>query len=515
VDPTALQAQLNALSPTVNPYAALPPGLLALKAQNTARSLSDAANLQLVASGPIYDLPSGPIRTSVKLGDTDTRFSSRSERAGIAQSADFSRNAFNLQASLDVPIASRRRGFLSPLGELTVNANAALDQLSDFGGLKTYGYGLNWQPRTGLTFIVSHTHDEAAPTVQQLGNPTVLTAGVRTFDFATGRTVDVVRLDGGNPALGGDRREVTKLGATFKPFAARELTFTANYIQSHISDPIENFPAATADLEAAFPDRFIRDASGTLIQIDNRPVNFASEDRRELRWGFNLSQPIGKQPPPQRGRFGGIAGAPGGGGGGPGGGGFRGPGGGPGAGPGGGGGPGGGPGGAGGRGSPEGRLQLALYHTVIFEDQLLVRPGGPLLDRLNGAALGSTGGQPQHEIEAQAGYALHGLGVRLSADWKSGTTVRGAAAGSSAGDLRFSDLATVNLRFFADLSQRKALMDRAPSLKGGRLTLAVSNLFDQRIRVKDATGATPAGYQPDYLDPTGRVVRLGFRKLFM
>jgi hypothetical protein len=32
--------------------------------------------------------------------------------------------------------------------------------------------------------------------------------------------------------------------------------------------------------------------------------------------------------------------------------------------------------------------------------------------------------------------------------------------------------------------------------------------------VRDETGATPISYQPDYIDPLGRSVRIGLRKLF-
>jgi hypothetical protein len=33
--------------------------------------------------------------------------------------------------------------------------------------------------------------------------------------------------------------------------------------------------------------------------------------------------------------------------------------------------------------------------------------------------------------------------------------------------------------------------------------------------VRDANGATPLSYRPDYIDPQGRVIRLSFRKLFL
>jgi hypothetical protein len=169
-------------------------------------------------------------------------------------------------------------------------------------------------------------------------------------------------------------------------------------------------------------------------------------------------------------------------------------------------------GGGGGRAAP-GRLQFAVYYTVYFEDQYLVRPGGPVFDLLNGSPMGSGGGQPRQQVEVQAGALQHGLGARLSANWVSATSVHGAP-GTPTGDLSFSDLAKVDLRLFADLGQRQALAARHPWVRGLRVTLSVTNLFDARQRVRDATGATPLSYQPDLLDPVGRVARISLRKLF-
>ncbi len=505
IDATALQALLTARSATLNPFGVLPADLLKMRAPNTAHSMSDGGNVQLVVNGPLFNAPAGAVRTSLRVGDAYSRFGSDSERQGVARTADFSRNTLNAQANFDLPLTSKRQDFLPQFGELSANLNVAAEQLSDFGTLTTMGYGLNWRPTTQLSFLVTNSHDQDAPTQQQLGNPLVLTSGTRLFDYATGRTVDVTSISGGNPALASNTRDVLKLGATWKPFTAHDLTLTANYVDSRERNPILTFPAATAAIEAAFPERFVRGADGQLTQVDFRPVNFASLDRRELRWGLNYTKPIGPKTAPQRGRFGrppADGDAPrldtGGGfvGGGP---------------------PGGfgGPGGGGGRGGlQEGRLQVSLYHTVIFQDEYLVRRGGPLLDLLNGAAAGNGGGQPQHQIEAQLGVSERGMGARLSADWLSGTTVTGAA-GSPSGDLRFSDIGKVSLRLFADLSQQKTLIQKAPFLKGARVTLGVSNIFDARVRVKDGSGATPLSYQPDYIDPQGRTIRLSFRKVFL
>jgi len=166
-----------------------------------------------------------------------------------------------------------------------------------------------------------------------------------------------------------------------------------------------------------------------------------------------------------------------------------------------------------GAGGQDGRLRISVFHTVFFENNFLVRPQGPLLDFLDGASLGGLGGQPRQEIQAQINIAERGYGAELNADWKSGSTVK-AAPGDPAGDLDFSGLVKVNARLFADLSQRKTLVEKAPWLKGARVSLSLSNIFDQRITVHDAHGVTPLSFQPAYIDPQGRTWRIEFRKLF-
>ena len=60
----------------------------------------------------------------------------------------------------------------------------------------------------------------------------------------------------------------------------------------------------------------------------------------------------------------------------------------------------------------------------------------------------------------------------------------------------------------------RSVVARHPWLRGSRVNLSATNLFDVRERVRDSPGATPIGYQPAYLDPAGRVIRLAVRKLF-
>jgi hypothetical protein len=177
------------------------------------------------------------------------------------------------------------------------------------------------------------------------------------------------------------------------------------------------------------------------------------------------------------------------------------------------GGGGGGRGGFGGGFAGGGRFQIAVYHTVYFVDREIVAPGGPQLNLLNGAAASSTGGQYRNEVQGQLGATLYGFGARLSADWRSATFVTGGAS-SSTGNLFFSDITTINFRLFENFGQQPWAVKANPWLRGSRLTLNINNLFDQRVSVRDAAGATPISYQPGYIDPVGRTITLSIRKLF-
>jgi outer membrane receptor protein involved in Fe transport len=159
----------------------------------------------------------------------------------------------------------------------------------------------------------------------------------------------------------------------------------------------------------------------------------------------------------------------------------------------------------------QGRINVSLYHTWRIQDELLIRSGLPVLDLLDGASVSGRGGSPRHEIQGQAGVFKSGMGAFLNVTWRDETRVDGGLTGQ---DLYFSDQTTVNLSVFADLGQRQGLTAQYPWLKGARVSLGVTNLFDSRLDVRDASGATPLGYLPDQLDPTGRQVSLNIRKLF-
>lgn len=509
LDASAFQAAVAAGDPGLNPFGAIPTNLYKSVATDTAHSVSISASAEFVLNGNLFQLPAGGLQSTFKLGADTRTLDSKTVRSGVTTQRNVKRSRENFQSSFTLPLTSTRNDVLAKVGDLSANFNAGYENLSDLGGLTTLGAGLNWTPIKPLSFIASVTDEEGAPSTNQINDPLIVTPNVSVFDFTTGQTVLVTRTDGGNPTLRNDNRRVSKFQVNYKPLEKVELTFNATYTRAETTNVISSFPAITPDLERAFPDRFTRDATGRLLAIDARPVNFASAEREDIRWGFNLFKPVGKPTPgatsgPGGGRFGGA----------PGGGmgpvmRFGGPGGGPG-----GGGPTMGGGGPGGMMRPgQGMLQLSVYHTWRLTDELTTRKGLPVLDQLDGAAISSRNGQAQHEVQVQGGYFKDGLGMRFNGVWKASTWVNGGATGGQT--LYFSDLATLGMSFFASFNApaRKPLVDKYPILKGAQVSLNFENLFDAKQTVRDQNGVTPQAYQRDYLDPLGRTVRLGFRKL--
>jgi hypothetical protein len=487
--------------------------------RDRSRSTAKSGGLDATANGPLFKLPAGDASATFRVGANTLHLDSSRRSDNVVTSNSLGRTQGYASVNFDLPISRRNRDF-SALGNLILNANGEVEQLSDFGTLTTFGAGLNWSPKPPLNLIASWTREQGAPSVTQLGDPILETSGTRIFDFTRGETVLATAITGGNPDLDADRRNVLKFGANWRPSSKLDLRLRADYVHSTIDRPVSSFPGPSAALEAAFPERFVRDVSGQLVSADLRPVNFDSATRDTLRWGFDFTKPLKSARPSQalinqfRARRAAAGGAPpeggpppegpppeggrgepgdrgdrGGFGGGRGGGGF---------------------GGGFGGGRQGGRLTLSLTHTINLADRVTIRPGVPELDYLHGDALGSSGGRSRHEVEAQAGWANNGLGARLAGNWRSGTTVDSATSGS----LRFSPLATFDLRLFANLGERFDLVAKHPWLRGTQVRFDLKNMFDAKPRVRDAAGLVPNSYQPDLLDPLGRTVSISIRKLF-
>lgn len=490
---------------------------------DVARSRSDNANSSYTLSGPLANLPAGPVRTTLRAGFAYQRLNSTALRGGATTITRLARDDANAQITVSLPIASAGRNVLPFLGKLSIDASYAYQQLSDFGGLKSYTYGLNWQPVAGLTLLATRIGNENEPGIGELGNPVIVTPSVATYDFSRGVTVLATRINGGNPALVTEVQRDAKFTANYEPAWLKGLSLEANYFRNRSRNPVATFPVLTPDIEAAFPGRVVRDATGQLVSVDARPVNFSATRSDVVRVGFTFQKSFG-QPAGERGGEGGRGfgrggeGRGGGGGGGGAGGEGRGGGGGgegrSGGGFGRGAGGGGGGFGGGGFGRPGqdgGRWSVSLYDNIRLRDEIVIRPGLPVLDLLGGDATGSAGGSARHSFDLDGGWFNKGLGFRVSGSLQSGSTVIGTTDAST---LQFGRLATLNATAFINFDSRPKLIAALPFLKASRLRLSVRNLTNDIRDVRDGTGAVPLSFQPGYLDARGRFVEFSFRKRF-
>lgn len=464
------------------------------------RSANALAQADLVASGPIFSIPAGPVTASIG-GSVGARSFQGTSRLDEIQLTRLGRDRSAGHANIDLPIV---RAGGAGIGSLSLNANMAVERLSDVGTLQTLGSGLTWSPIEAIDLVASHTREEGAPTVEQLSAPRIVTPSVRTFDFTNGTSVDVPRVFGGNPALIPDDRRVLRIGLAARPLRRTDLTVSVDYVDTRTDDAIIVFPILTPALEAAFPDRFQRDAAGRLTAIDARPLNIARSSFRQLRTGVSFTRTLGNPTeglPPgatvQTRVFGSAADAE-----------------------------------AWARrrnpnatlvfASPDSastrrvdtmrsRIYVNLFHNWTITDTLTLVDGGAALDRLNGFATDLHGGRRRHEIDLQIGAFKRGIGGRLRANWQSGTRIDGL---SGNGDLAFADLGKLDLSLFIEPAERLGGTSAPEWMKRVRLTLSIDNLFNARPLVRDGSGQTPIAFQPDYLDPLGRTISFSMRKRF-
>lgn len=442
-----------------------------------------SSNKVTLRGSPVF-LPAGELTTTFDAGFDWRRIESDDTRS--ASDARLTRRRLEAGVNAVIPLTSRREGFLDALGSFTANASFGIEDLSDFGSLIDWSAGLNWSPWDNLDLQATYIWREVAPSLSDLGNPRVETLNVPVFDLVTGESVLATVITGGNPDLLAETQRDWKFGANWELPFWDNTRLSAEYIHNRSSDVTGTFPALSAAIEAAFPDRVVRDAAGTLISLDRRPVTYDATSNDRLVFGLTTRGSWGEAPP----RNGGAEG--------------RGPGG---AGRGAGRGVGGFPGRG---GDGQGRYFINLTHTVELENRILIAEGGPLLDLLDGDAQGDFG-QARHASRIEAGFFRSGKGLRISGTYTGKARIDGNdLAGTS--PIFFGDLLTIDLRLFADIGQ--LFKQEKGLLKDFRISLRADNLFDGQRRVTDRDGSTPLRYQPLLLDPTGRYLGIDLRKVF-
>jgi hypothetical protein len=410
------------------------------------------------ASRAILELPAGPAAATLSGGFSGSR--TEVERDGNGSSSHFSTR--DVRAAFAIPLtkASMAQGRI--IGDLLVSVGAGLRHTGAGDG-DDLNAGLAWTPRKGLRVNGDWSVSTAGLSELQRLEPRYFGAPVVVFDLRVGEAVTVVPIRGGNPDLRQPRSERFVLNTFVGPFTRWSVTGNVGFERAETADLVGILPALTQDVEAAFPDRFLRDAEGRLTNIDYRPLNLASTLTQTLTTGLNFSLP---RPPSATARETTV-------------------------------------------------MRVGINHRLQLENRLMLRPGLPLTDRLKGDGGGVSAQGATVMVDAQRGR----WGFNTSARWEDGYRTRRTGGVDGPDDLVAATFVAVDLRLSLQVasaaSGRSSEESVAPRRAGGlQVSLEVENLLDARRRYRLGNGRDALGYGRDVVDPMGRTIRLTLQRRF-
>lgn len=455
---------IPAIGPSTNPFDGSLSALIPVTA-NSNSSVSRTTGFDAELSGPLAELWAGPLEARLNANLQWDSYDGRSS----AGPQSFDQRQLGAGGGLTLPLTARD-GALAALGDSDVAFDFSLIDLGDGGGsLQRRSLALNWQPAAWLRVVVRSTRDEIAISPILLAAPATTVEEVPYFDPLTGDTVEVTQIYGGFAGLLPEDRRTRSVALTATPWKARNLQIDGEYTVDDLRNQIGSLPDPTPAVLAAFPERFVRDASGALVLVDGRSINLARQRSERLRFGLRFMVPL--SPPPQR--VAAANGRPA----------FR---------------------------TPQTKLQVTLSHTELLSNTSVIRPGLPVIDLLGGAAVGFGGAQPRATSNANLALTRGPTGIRLDARRRGESLLLyGTAAAPQL--LRFGALTTVDARFYTDLGE---FLPTSTFAKGTRLTVAFDNIFARRQFVIGPGGFAPQQYQPVRRDPLGRTVMVELRKSF-
>lgn len=452
-----------ALTDAINPFDGSLAALIPVSA-NASDSVSRTTSIGAEASGPLAQL---------WVGSLDARLSSTlqwDDYEGRSSGGDrsFDQRQVGVAGGLTLPLTSRDPAFLPALGESELAFDIGRIDLSGGGGsLESRSLAFNWQPAGWLRLVARITRDETAISPILLAAPATTVQDVPYFDPLTGETVEVTTIYGGVAGLLPQDRRTKSVAMTATPWKEYHLNLDVEYADEDLRNQIGALPEPTPAVLAAFPDRFVRDASGVLVLVDGRSINLARQRSDRLRFGVRYTLPLSAAPqrvPASDGRPA-----------------YR---------------------------TKQTKLQVTLSHTELLSNSSVIRTGLPEIDLLDGAAIGFGGAQPRGNTSANFALTRGASGVRLDFRRRGESLLLfGTAADPQL--LTFGAVSTIDARVYTDLGE---ILSNSKLAKGARFTVSLDNAFNRRQLVFDPAGAVPQAYQKLRRDALGRTVRIEVRK---
>jgi outer membrane receptor protein involved in Fe transport len=377
--------------------------------------------------------------------------SSFHQSAGSAFRAAASQQSLNISGGLNLPLHESGKSH-SLLGQLSLGGHINAQRTTASAWVTGYDSNASWSPVDGLQFDINRNVIGSPG-----GSASVLSiqTDVLVFDPRTHQDVRVTQLSGSNPDLRSSTTS-TDLRATYM-HRPSDTSVAGGRLQCHQDQQSVLDPTLSDIAESAFPDHFLRDASGQLVQVDTRPVNALRQSDSRLSLNLHLSggrgRPArGRTPPPPSSSFKPLI------------------------------------------------WNLFMSSSWKMRSEFQLTPTGPTYD-LNNASIGTSGGGSRRTTMIMGSMMRGVSGLRMSINWNGS----GRLLGQGGADGIYRQPLKINMAAFTTVLQGKAPQS------GLNLTLAVDNLLNRRPMVSFPDRATPFSQLPANLDPLGRVIKLSLR----
>lgn len=187
-----------------------------------------------------------------------------------------------MRASLDIPLASRRRNIAArwETCRLTSTAPIAISRI--------LALDILWLRDQLVPFATSASvpvwQQLRAPSLQQLEQPCSDVTWHHGLQLCARQSRAGHDHRWRNPLLRQNARGIS-LGVNYEVPKVSGLTLSANYYRNRSRNPLSAFPELTPDVESAFPDRVVRDSAGRLIRSTVARSTIFRQARRRTSLG--------------------------------------------------------------------------------------------------------------------------------------------------------------------------------------------------------------------------------------
>lgn len=427
----------------------------------TSESENHSVNLGVTAGRSLFSLPAGDLTTH--LSATLNRSQSSQSRHNLDQTS--STDFYAITAGLNLPLIRAGEQGLGRLGGLQANLSLGLQTSGGSQG-QDQSIALAWQPQTKLRVNLTWSQSLMGGIEAMRHQPQTYGAPLTVYDFRRNEAIEVLPLLGGNPELTPPRQTATSLNLSAGPFSAWQWSTHLNLSRSEAREGLGTLGALTEEIQTLFPERFVRDADGRLVEVDFRPFNTGWRIHDSLGGGLNLNLPLGRWV---------------------------------------------------GERAPTGtsaQVRIGFNRHLRSVSQIL--PGEPIRDSL----IGDGGGQSRQDARLGVDVRWKPVTVNLNLRWQEGYRTRRTSGVDGADDLVRGDLWNTDLRLSWQISKTGAAEAAGGAgqprrrMAGSELALDISNLFDHRQEVRLGDGSMAPGFGRDRLDPMGRTLALNLRHRF-